>query len=105
MDQLPEGTFITAERVGEIEVHLTLPADRTKVVFVQWIRIYKGRPAGSAEEFSPQGLRRGKAIGTDRDPRDLGQRFRTDAALIRENYVKKCRRNASDAGPERERLG
>jgi hypothetical protein len=70
-------------------------------MLIQRIRIYEWRTAGSAEKLGPQGLRSGKAVGTDRDPGDFVKRLRADAALVRKDYVKKCRRNASDVSPER----
>jgi hypothetical protein len=51
MNQLPEGTIITAERVCGVKVDGTLAADGTEVVFIQRIVIRKGRAAGAAEEF------------------------------------------------------
>jgi hypothetical protein len=51
MDQLLEGFFIAAERVGAIEICLTLAADRTPVVFIQRIGIRERRLADFTEEF------------------------------------------------------
>ena len=68
VNQLPEGTVIAAERVCGIEVDQTLPADGTKIVFVQRIIIHKRGSAGSAEEFGLKRLRQGKTGGTNRDP-------------------------------------
>jgi len=57
MNELTEGTFVTAVRVGGIEVHLALAADGTQAVFIERIRIDKRSAAGTAKEVGLQRLR------------------------------------------------
>jgi len=94
MDQLPEGTFIAAERVCTVKVDKTLPADGTQIVFVQRIIVHEGGPARSAEEFRFERLGQGEAGGANRDPRNSYQRLLTQPTLVGEDEIEKDARKA-----------
>ena len=51
VNELPEGTVVTAERVSRVEIDGTLAADATEILFIQRIRVDKGRAAGATEKF------------------------------------------------------
>ena len=91
MNELLEGTLIAAERVGGIEVRQPLPADRTKVVFVQRIVIHKRRAAGAAEEFSLERFGQGETGGADRNAREVSERLLANPAIFGNYQVENAR--------------
>lgn len=51
VNELPEGTIVTAERVSRVEVHGTLAADATEILFIERMGVEEGRAAGATEKF------------------------------------------------------
>lgn len=82
MNELTEGTFITAERVRGVEIHQALPADGTEVVFVQRIGIHEGSSASLAEKFGRQRRWQSQAGGADWKPGNVPQRLLTKPAVV-----------------------
>ena len=91
MNELLEGSLIAAERIGGIKVRQPLSADRTEVVFIQWIVICKGRPAGATEEFGLERFGKSKAGRANRNAGHIGERLLTQTAIVRKNQVEKAR--------------
>jgi hypothetical protein len=101
MNQIAEGAFITAERVGCIEIHLTLAADRTEVPLIQGKGFYKRCSAAAAGVGGVQTLRQLETGGTDRDARDSAKGQLTEPAFIRKNEIEKTSGQRLDTGQQR----
>jgi hypothetical protein len=100
MNEIAEGAFITAERVGCIEVHLTLAADRTEVSLIQGKGFDKGRSAAATRVGGLQRLGQTETGGTDRDARNTAEGQLTEPAFIGEKKIEKTRGQRLDTGQQ-----
>jgi hypothetical protein len=101
MYKIAEGAFVTAERVGGIEVHLTLAADRTEVPLVEGKGLSEGCSAAAAGIGGLQALRKIETGEADWNPREPAKRLLAKSTLIWENQVEESRGKLLGAGQNR----
>jgi hypothetical protein len=100
MNEITEGAFITAERVGCIEVHLTLAADRTEVPLIQRKGFDKRCSATAAKVGGVKRLGQIQTGGTNRDTRNTTERQLTEPAFIGKNQIEKTSGQRLDTGQQ-----
>jgi hypothetical protein len=84
MDELPQRAFIGPETISPIEAAQSRSAERASSIRVQGEMILKRSPAGNAEIFRRQGLRRTQAGAAHRYAGYFGKGFFTDPAIVGE---------------------
>jgi hypothetical protein len=89
MNERTQRTFICAVAIGGVKTAKAVAAESATAFGIQGKRVLEWRSTTDTEKFSAERLGRFQASATYRDPADLLQWSRTDAAIARKEKGKK----------------